>query len=367
MEAQELKNLKAEKRQKRRRRTKRIIKRIIILVIVLAILAGGGLYVYTGLKAEYTVTYQPYTAAIGTISNSLSFSGSLQLRYSETQTASSSTTVRTIYVKEGDDVKDGDKLMRLANGSIITSSIDGRVNQIKVSEGDSVSAGTTLVQVADFTHMSVSIRVDEYDISDVAVGDECRVTTTATEQTFTTSISSINYISSSAGSVAYYTAMAYVDVSDGVYPGMQVTVTVPQEEAANAVILKEDALSFDDNNRVFVYTLDESGNPVETYVETGISNGNYVEIVSGISAGDTVYVITENETQASGFASMLSGLFGGNSIQGGGGRSATGGGRSSDAGSFDMSNFDASSFSSGRSGGGSGGGGSMPSMGGGMP
>ena len=33
--------------------------------------------------------------------------------------------------------------------------------------------------------------------------------------------------------MAYYTATAYVDVSGTVYPGMQVSVTVPQEEAVD--------------------------------------------------------------------------------------------------------------------------------------
>jgi len=286
------------------------IRRIVLTVLVLLVLAVAGLTVYDKLKQEYTVTYDGYTATVGTISNSLSFSGSLQLIDSKTYSAASATTVREVYVTEGQTVKEGDRLITLLNGKTYTADFDGRVNVVNYAAGDSVSAGSELVQIADFTHMKVSIRVDEYDISSVSVGEACRITTTATDRVFDSTIASINYISSSTGSVAYYTATAYVDVDAGIYPGMQVTVTVPQEEANNVVILKMDALSFDETNRAYVYQMDESGKMERAYVETGVSNGNYVEIKSGLKAEDTVYVESKTAEATSTIASLFSGMFG---------------------------------------------------------
>ncbi len=306
----------AAKEKKQNKRRKKLLKRIISLVLVLALIGVLGFVAYSRLKQEYTVTYQAYTASVGTISNSLSFSGTLQAIDSATYTASSATTVRSVSVEKGADVKEGDTLMRLANGTIIKAEFDGRVNQLPVSADDKVSAGDTLVQVVDFSHMKVNIRVDEYDISDVQVGDAVNVTTTATEKTFESTIDDINYVSSSTGSVAYYTATAYVDVDGGVYPGMQVTVTIPQEEASNVVILKEDALSFDGTNQAFDYTQAADGTMEQTYVKTGVSNGNYVEITSGLQNGDTVYAVAET-TETSSSGSLLASLFGGQQMMGG--------------------------------------------------
>ncbi|MBQ7865702.1 MAG: efflux RND transporter periplasmic adaptor subunit, partial [Clostridia bacterium] len=282
--------------RKRPRRRKHILRKILAVLLILALLAGAGLYAYFSLKQEYTVTYTGYTASIGSISNALSFSGSLNLIDNVTYTAGADGTVRTLYVQAGDDVKEGDKLLRLSNGETVKATFDGRVNSIKVAEGDEVTAGTSLVQVADFGHMKVSIRVDEYDIADVSVGQNCTVTATATEKTFQSTIADIDYISASTGNVAYYTATAYVDVDEGVYPGMQVTITIPQEEAQNVVVLKMDALSFDETNNAFVYMYDENQALVEVPVEVGVSNGNYVEIKSGLSDGDEVFVEAEVET-----------------------------------------------------------------------
>ena len=295
-------------RKKGKKRWKTILRRLVVTVVLLAVLALAGLLGIRALRQEYAVTYDGYTAAIGSITNALSYSGSLQLVNSATYTAGSGATVRSVYVAEGDRVQAGDKLMRLSSGETVTAGFDGTVNQVYAAPGDEVNANASLVQLADFTHMKVSLRIDEYDIAQVGVGTACRVTTTATSQTFDSEISSINYISSSTGSVASYTATVLVEVGDGIYPGMQVTVTIPQEEAENVVVLKEEALSFTDTNSAFVYMKAADGTMTEVPVEVGVSNGNYVEIRSGLREGDTVYAVAKTTTTTSG--GLLSGLFG---------------------------------------------------------
>ena len=347
--------------KKKAKTRRRILRKIIVAILVLALLAGGAWIAYRALKQEYSVTYQGYTATTGSISNALSFSGNLSLVSSDSYSASSASTVRTVYVSAGDEVSEGDKLVRLANGQTVEAGLDGRVNAVSVAEGDPVAAGAALVQVADFTHLKVQLRVDEYDISDVQVGQACSVTATATEKTFDSEIASIDYISASGGNVAYYSAVAYVDVDEGVYPGMQVTVSIPQEEAENVVVLKLDALSFDAQNSAFVYMYDETGALAEVPVEVGVSNGNYVEIKSGLSDGDVVYVESAQESETGGLGGLLSGLFGGQQISapsGGGKGNFTGDPSGFSGGSFDFGGEPPSGFNRSS-------GGDMPQMGGG--
>ena len=301
-------------------RKRRIFRKLIGILVILVLLAGAGLFAYSSLKAEYTVTYDSYIATTGSISNALSFSGNLSLVDSETLSASSSGTVKTLYVAVGDEVDEDAKLVRLSNGETIKAGFAGRVNKINVSEGDEVTVGEELVQVADFKNMKVSFRVDEYDIGDVKVGQACTVTATATEKQFETTIDTIDYISSSSGNVAYYTATASVDVEDAsVLPGMQVTVSITQEEAQDVVILKVDAISFDATNQAYVWMKNEAGELEQKTITTGVSNGNYIEIIDGLSDGDEVYVEVETAATSTG-AGLLGGLFGGqqfNQPQGG--------------------------------------------------
>lgn len=295
---------KTQKKKKRRKILRTILRTILILLLIAALLIGG-LFIYDKTNTANVVTYQPYTASQGTISNALSFSGSLQLIDNATYAADAASEVRTVYVAEGDQVKEGQKLMRLSNGQTIGAEFDGRVNQLLAQAGDKVAQGDSLIQVADFNHMKVSIRVDEYDISDVHVGQTARVTVTATEQTIETVIDSINYISASTGNVAYYTATAYVDVPEGVYPGMQTTITIPQSEAQNVVVLKIDAISFDETNQAYVLMPYFDGTMQKVPITTGVSNGNYVEITSGLNNGDVVYVETSVKESSGGLLNNL--------------------------------------------------------------
>ena len=348
---------KKPEKKKKKGRKRRIIKRIIWLIVILAILGGIGYVVYNKLRADYKVTYDPYTATTGSISNSLSFTGSMQLINSATYTASAETKVREIYVSVGDKVKQGAKLLRLSDGTSIEAEFDGTVSAINVAKGDEVKAEDSLITVADFDKMKVSVRVGESNISSVSVGQDCKVTVSSAGASFDAKIDEINYAEYTGNNVAYYTATVYVDTSatDNIWPGMQATVTVTLDEATDVTMLKNDALSTARDNTAFVYKENANGEMEQVEVTVGVSNGNYVEIKSGVTSGETVYKVAEKEEQASGLAGLFSGLFGNTQVN----RPGSGGGMP-DFGSGNMPDF-----SGGFPGGGSGGGGSRNSNGGG--
>ena len=92
---------------------------------------------------------------------------------------------------------------------------------------------------------------------------------------------------------------------------MQVTVTIPEDEADNVIVLNKDALSFSNGNSAFVLMENEDGTMEQVSVELGVDNDNYVEIKSGLDEGDTVYVQVESTAAASsGLASLFSSLSG---------------------------------------------------------
>ena len=130
------------KRGGKSKRGKRIIKRILLFLLMIVLLGGIGVFAYARLQQEYTTTYQEYTATTGTISNSLSFSGTLQVINNTTYTASSAATVRAVHVSAGQDVREGDLLLRLSNGQSIQAEFDGRINQFSVQLNFKVTVGS---------------------------------------------------------------------------------------------------------------------------------------------------------------------------------------------------------------------------------
>ena len=290
---------------------KRWVRRVILTVLILGVLGLIAWNTISNLQEEYRITYDPYVATTGSISNSLSFTGSMQLKNSATYTAGADAKVREVYVSLGDKVKKGDRLVRLSDGEVIEAEFAGTVSTLECEKGADVKAGDTLVAVADFDHMTVNVRIGESDISSVSPGTACRVSVSSAEAVFDTTIAKINYVDYSGNNVAYYTATVNVDTEGvtGLYPGMQATVTVPLEEAENVVVLKMDALSTGRDNTAFVYKEQADGTMESVPVTVGVSNGNYVEIKEGVEAGETVYVVAEKEEQPTGLAALFSGIF----------------------------------------------------------
>ena len=300
----------AKKRRKKKRR--RILRKTIIWLLALAALGFAAWLWVQKTRAEYRTEYDPYTAALGTISNSLSYSGSLQLVNSKTYTASSSSKVSAVYVARGDTVSAGDRLLRLRDGTTFTADFDGTVNSVAVEAGDEVSQGTTLLKLVDFDHMRVSIRISAANIGEVQEGTPCRVTVSTAGVSVGAQIGEIDFSTYSGNNTVYYSSTVDVDLTgtQGAYPGMTATITVPQEEAANVVILKADAISTAADNSAFVYKLQEDGTMAASPVTLGVSNGSYTEIREGVAEGETVYAVVARDESSTGWASILQSAFG---------------------------------------------------------
>ena len=88
-----------------------------------------------------------------------------------------------------------------------------------------------------------------------------------------------------AGAVASYTVTADIDAPENVLPGMQATVTIPRESVSGANVLPMAALSFDEDGAPCVLVDDGAGGYAQAAVETGLSDGMYVEITSGVASG----------------------------------------------------------------------------------
>ncbi len=327
-----------------KKKKKHRVRRAVLFVLLLAVLGIAGWIGVTGLRAEYRVTYDGYTASRGSISNSLTYTGSMQLVHNKTFNASSAGKVREVYVAVGDRVSEGDRLVRLSTGETLTAEFDGTVNKVEVKKGDEVNGGAALVQVADFDNMRVSFRVGEGDISDVSVGQRCRVTVPSISATFEAAVTTIDYASYSGNNVAYYTATVDVDTSavTNIYPGMQATVVLPQEEANDVVVLKMDAVSTARDNSAFVYKEQEDGTMLAVPVTVGVSNGSYVEIREGVAEGETVYAVAKKEDAQSMWAALMNAGFGSQQVNRpgrnngnfGGGNNSFGGGGNNGGGNW---------------------------------
>jgi len=224
------------------------------------------------------------------------------------------------------------ELLEIQRSGGVTSPISGSIysvtdlDETEETEAESEAALTEVATISPDVSMSVTITVDESDILSLAVGQEADVTIRSVgEDALPGTVTEID----KSGLSESYTAVILLDKVSGMLPGMTASVDVRIEGVDDALIIPVDALN-QTSTGAYVYTsyneeTQEYGGRVD--VITGLSNDNYVEIKSGLSAGDTVYY-TEKET----FANMFGQFGGGNRNNGSFGGGNFGGGQMPDFG-----------------------------------
>lgn len=172
----------------------------------------------------------------------------------------------------------------------VVSPIDGTVILRAIEPGQSFTTTDTLLVVAD--RLIVEAQVDETDIAQVRLGQTATVVLDAYPgEPIPAKVSAIAFEAKTVNNVTTYT----VDVQPGRIPpfmrsGMTTNVLFRLTRKENVLWLPSQALR-QQNGASYVMTAGEAGGkPVETRVETGISDGKRTEIVSGLGEGQVVLV-----------------------------------------------------------------------------
>lgn len=150
----------------------------------------------------------------------------------------------------------------------------------------------TVASVTSQNEMTLEITIDEQDIAKVSPNMAATVTLDALKgESFPATVTSIGAEGVNSGGSSKFTVELTLEKSANMLPGMNASAVLPLYRAEGVLRLPAEALS-EQGNETIVYTgFDEKTetliNPVT--VTTGVSDGQWVEILSGLSEGDTVW------------------------------------------------------------------------------
>ena len=154
--------------------------------------------------------------------------------------------------------------------------------------------GDMLLTVAPLDTMTVTIAVDEKDIASVKTGMTAQLTMNALpDETFEGQVTRVAQTGSGNGGSSKFDVEITLSRESDMLPGMSTTAQLTLYEKMDVLTLPVAALR-DEGGKTLVYTgkdkkTGEPANPVE--VTTGLSDGENVEILSGIDSGTTVYYL----------------------------------------------------------------------------
>lgn|GEM_PF-6046292 len=158
-------------------------------------------------------------------------------------------------------------------------------------------------------------------------GQEAEITLTANNKTYTGKIDKISDVGTYSTSGSTFPAYVKFTNDGTVKLGMSASCTVILDKATNVVAVPQEAVQTA-NGTNYVVVVNSDGSTQDVTVQTGLSNGAYTEIKSGLNVGETVqYTVTTNTSSS--MTNFFRGTGGGGAIQiNGGGQRGTGAGTS---------------------------------------
>jgi len=202
------------------------------------------------------------------------------------------------------------ELLKLQKYGGIAAPVGGSV--YAVADLDSEEPASEIVGVSPDVFMSVTFSVDETDILALELGQEADITVSSvSEDVLSGTVTEID----KAASDGAYTAVVQLDKLEGMLQGMTADVDVKIHGVENALIIPVEALHLTSTG-AYVYTTFDTETKVyggRVDVTTGLSNEAYVEITSGLKAGDVVYY-----TETLSFFDMIADMGGNRGAQPGG-------------------------------------------------
>lgn len=279
----------------------------------------------------------------------------LKIGTTSTITAGVSGTVEGMNYLAGDSIRSGEVICTISGDSVddtidnaltalenaqdrlddyeITSPISGTVIEKYAKAGDNAGTGNSgsspLCIIYDLSYLEMTLSIDELDISKVAVGQSVSITADAVEgRTYEGVVTKVSIVGSTTGGTTTYPVTVRINETEGLLPGMNVDASIELTSEKQVLAIPNGAVNR--GNTVLITADSPSASSAlkqeapEGYVyveiEVGISDDDYIQVLSGLQEGDTVAYLRTSSGN-----SMMGGMMMGGMPGGGGGMPSGGG------------------------------------------
>ncbi len=196
-------------------------------------------------------------------------------------------------VKEGITKKSGE----LSN-TLIRSTIEGMVLDVPVEVGTSViqantfNEGTTIASVADMGEMIFEGKIDETEVGKIKEGMRLELTVGAIEnQKFDAELEYISPKGVEENGTVQFEIKAKVAISEAAFirAGYSANADIVLDRRDSVLVIPEGLVSFEKESDSAYVEIETAPQVFEKrYIETGLSDGINIEVVSGLSKDDKV-------------------------------------------------------------------------------
>jgi len=180
---------------------------------------------------------------------------------------------------------------QLARRLTVLSNASGTVTSVLTTPGAAVDAATPLIRVQDLAHLVVTLDLSEFDVSRTRIGAPALISVDALGgKEFGGHVSDVALSGNDSGGVVNFPVIIALNSSRGrLRPGMSVSARIIIRSRRDVVRVPLDAI-VDRGGRSTVTVKSSSGALVKRTVETGREGKTFIEVRSGVRAGERVLV-----------------------------------------------------------------------------
>lgn len=179
----------------------------------------------------------------------------------------------------------------------ILAPIAGTVILRQVETGQTFTSADPVFVMSD--RLTVKAQVDETDIAAIAVGQEAAITLDAyAALTIPARVDQVAFDAATVNNVTTYEVTVLpAQVPAQMKSGMTASVSFVAQRREGVVLLPARAVAREGKESAVLVRDPAAKDPVRRPVETGLSDGKRVEIVSGVAAGESVLVLDTEALQ----------------------------------------------------------------------
>lgn len=325
----------------------------VLLIIVLMAVVGTTTFVIgrqIGLNTDTSTTnttIEEVTVGTQTIKKTLTSSGEIKSAGTEKLELSTSYYFKTMCVEQDDIVKKGEKILQYTNGKYLTAPYDLVVSSYSVPKSGKKATSSNYVQVQNLQDLVINLSINENEISNISLDQEVKITLTAnSSKTYTGRISKISPVGSYSTSGTTFAVEVSLENDGDIKIGMSVSCVISIEELTDVLAVPIGGVQINGDRRYVLVV--ENGNTKEVDITTGVSNDEYVQVLSGLEGGETIQVITTTKQNTIRNNGSSGSSFGGGMNFGDGSMPNFGGGSMPDFSSGSMPSFGGGSQGGGR-------------------
>ncbi|MBI3316751.1 MAG: efflux RND transporter periplasmic adaptor subunit [Candidatus Omnitrophica bacterium] len=188
------------------------------------------------------------------------------------------TSIQNLFVKEGDKVEQGRKLLELERGVIISAPFSGTVTSLPVKVGENVFMQSVILELVDLQDRYVTVSLEQRAAIKVRRGQNARLSfENLREKSFEGNVESV-YSSDSH----FIARIEVKELPPQILPGMTADVAISIRERKDTLLIPVAALG---EGTVIVKR--ENKKPFSTAVKIGLVDGTFAEVIAGdVKPGD---------------------------------------------------------------------------------